>query len=162
MFRCCQAAFAAFEKVDVLPSVNLAKKENTMTVLKANTARRNTRRNSQATQEREATEFDGLWINVGIMTGDEDNPTFNRLPRGIAVDDLKTRKVYDNMDPDFAADVTMMNSLISMIQEKGLELEEGESIPLQFTVQLYRRQEGSESDQTQTDEQQAALASLFG
>jgi hypothetical protein len=114
--------------------------------------------------EREASEFEGLWINVGVITGDEndeDSQSFNRLPRGIAVEDLVTRKVYDNMDPDFASSVRLMNQIIEMIRRKGLELDEGESIPLNLSVQLYRRQE--EAQDNGTDDVDPDLeAKLFG
>ena len=91
-------------------------------------------------------EYQGLWLNVGIMqVGAEegDEPSFVRLPRGVAVSDLKSRKIYDNMDPDFAASANLMNQLISEIQKKALTLKEGESIPVNLSVQLYRRQEES-------------------
>lgn len=114
--------------------------------------------------EREVSEFEGLWINVGVMTGDEndeDSQSFNRLPRGIAVEDLVTRKVYDNMDPDFASSVRLMNQIIEMIRRKGLELDEGEAIPLNLSVQLYRRQE--EAQDNGTDDVDPDLeAKLFG
>ncbi len=89
-------------------------------------------------------EFQGLWLNVGIMQiGDEegDEPNFVRLPRGVALSDLKPRKIYPNMDPDFAASAHLMNQLITELQKKALTLKEGESIPVNLSVHLYRRQE---------------------
>ena len=110
----------------------------------------------------EASEFDGFWINAGVYMGEEgeaDNK-FVRLPRGIAVSDLKVRKVYETMDPEFAAQVNMMNEMILAIQEAcltageagkplaegeaGKPLAEGQSIPIQLSCVLYRRQEEAE------------------
>ena len=99
----------------------------------------------------EASEFDGFWINAGVYMGDEEDSKFVRLPRGIAVSDLKVRKVYETMDPEFAAQVNMMNEMILAIQEAcltageaGKPLAEGQSIPIQLSCVLYRRQEEAE------------------
>ena len=99
----------------------------------------------------EASEFDGFWINAGVYMGDEEDSKFVRLPRGIAVSDLKVRKVYETMDPDFAAQVNTMNEVILAIQEAclnageaGKPLAEGQSIPIQLSCVLYRRQEEAE------------------
>lgn len=99
----------------------------------------------------EASEFDGFWINVGVFVGEGDDAKFVRLPRGIAVSDLKARKVYETMDPEFAAQVEVMNEMILAIQEacltggdKGKPLAEGQSIPINVSAMLYRRQEEAE------------------
>ena len=107
-------------------------------------------------------EFQGLWLNIGIRqtTGEEGSePTFVRLPRGVAVSDLKPRKIYDNMDPDFAAQANLMNQIIAEVQKRSLTLKEGEAIPINLEVQLYRRQE--ESTQTETPEASADLATAL-
>jgi hypothetical protein len=106
-------------------------------------------------------EFQGLWLNVGIFqsSGEEgDEPKFVRLPRGVAVSDLKPRKIYDNMDPDFAASANLMNQLISEIQKKALTLTEGESIPINLEVQLYRRQEESAATNSPAENKDLASA----
>ena len=98
----------------------------------------------------ETSEFDGFWINCGVYMGEEDAAKFVRLPRGIAVSDLKPRKIYETMDPEFAAQVEMMNEMILAIQEacltanNGKPLTEGQSIPIQLSAVLYRRQEEAE------------------
>jgi hypothetical protein len=98
----------------------------------------------------ETSEFDGFWINPGVYMGDENDSKHVRLPRGIAVSDLKARKVYETMDPDFAAQVEMMNEMILAIQEAcltsndGKPLAEGQSIPINLSCVLYRRQEEAE------------------
>jgi len=110
-----------------------------MAVISVNSPRRNPIINDND-------EYQGLWLNVGIMQSgveEGDEPSFVRLPRGVAVSDLKSRKIYDNMDPDFAASANLMNQLITEIQKKALTLGEGESIPVNLSVQLYRRQEES-------------------
>ena len=107
-------------------------------------------RNRAAPAAAETSEFDGFWINNGIYMGDDDDSKFVRLPRGIAVSDLKLRKVYETMDPEFAAQVEMMNEMILAIQEAcltandGKPLNEGQSIPIQLSCVLYRRQEEAE------------------
>lgn len=98
----------------------------------------------------ETSEFDGFWINVGVFMGEGEDAKFVRLPRGIAVSDLKTRKVYETMDPEFAAQVELMNEMILAIQEACLQgndgkpLSEGQSIPINVSAMLYRRQEEAE------------------
>lgn len=98
----------------------------------------------------EVSEYDGFWINAGAFMGTEADAKHVRLPRGIAVSDLKARKIYETMDPDFAAQVEMMNEMILAIQEAclngndGKPLAEGQSIPINLSCVLYRRQEEAE------------------
>ena len=98
----------------------------------------------------EVSEFDGFWINCGVFMGEDDDAKFVRLPRGIAVSDLKARKIYETMDPEFAAQVELMNEMILAIQEACLQgndgkpLAEGQSIPINVSAMLYRRQEEAE------------------
>lgn len=105
---------------------------------------------ARTTAASEASEFDGFWINVGVYVGEGEAAKFVRLPRGIAVSDLKARKVYDTMDPEFAAQVEVMNEMILAIQEAcltgadGKPLDEGQSIPVNVSAVLYRRQEEAE------------------
>lgn len=127
-----------------------------MAIVTANT------RTTRAPLVAEVSEYEGLWINIGVLqVGAEegDTPTFVRLPRGVAVSDLRPRKIYDNMDPDFAGQANLMNQLIIEIQKKALTLEEGESVPINLTVQLYRRQE--ESTKTETPTANADLATAL-
>lgn len=125
---------------------------------------RTSTRRSGNTQEREVSEFDGLWINVGVNTKDEETgeENFVRLPRGIAVADLQTRKVYENMNEDFAADLNLTNSIIEMIREAGLQLEEGESKNINLSVQLYKRQEAVETAPVSKAANESLKAQLFG
>lgn len=107
-------------------------------------------------------EFAGLWINVGIETeaGDEGETKFNRLPRGIAVSDLKDHKVYASTNPEWAYEANLVNQVMAHIRNKGLTLAEGEAVMLNLSVQLYRRQETVETAPTVVD---AELESqLFG
>jgi hypothetical protein len=111
-------------------------------------------------------EFAGLWINVGLVTADEDDEStakFNRLPRGIAVSDLTEHRIYANSherNPEWAEEAQIVNALINKIREKSAELKEGESMPLHLSVQLYRRQEQVES--VAAPEVAVDLDSLFG
>lgn len=122
-----------------------------------------TRRASGTAGTREASEFDGLWINAGVNmpTGDGDETKFVRLPRGIAVSDLKQRKVYETMDPDFAAEVAIMNTVIAEIQAAALDLAEGESKEISMDLRLYRRQEEAEVIANK-DDTASVREALFG
>lgn len=124
---------------------------------------KNTRRAARSTTAipAEESEFQGFWLNVGVMT---DTGSFARLNRGIAVDDLMTRRVYESTDPAYAAEVSLTNQIVTAIKKHATskKLGEGEHIVLKnLTVVLYRRQEGSELD---GDAQQAADVEkmLFG
>lgn len=128
-----------------------------------------TKRTAQTTNRvtQDEDEYAGLWINVGITTeveGEgEDSMKFNRLPRGIAVSDLVPHRIYANSherNPDWAEEATLVNALIEKIREAGSKLGEGESMPLNFSVQLYRRQEQIES--VKAPEVNVDLDSLFG
>ncbi len=133
-----------------------------MSVISSN-ARTTTRSNVRNIRDAETNdEFEGIWLNFGVeMIGEDDEEsTFVRLPRGVAVSDLKTRKVYDSMDPAFAAQVNLMNQIIELVQAKGLELGEGESVPINLSAQLYRRQE--EAEAAPTTDNKALADSLFG
>ncbi len=97
-----------------------------------------------ARSTREASEFDGLYINAGICVageGKDAEDKFVRLPRGIAVADLKPKKVYDSMDANWAAETAIVNQVIAQIQAKAAGLAEGESLPINLELRLYRRQE---------------------
>lgn len=121
-----------------------------------------TQRGTRAPIINEVSEYDGLWINIGVsMASAEEGgmPTFVRLPRGVAVSDLQPRKIYDNMAADFAGQVNLMNQLIEEIQKKSLTLAEGESCPINLEVTLYRRQE--ESAKTDTPMANADLAAAL-
>lgn len=107
----------------------------------------NTRR-TRSNSSDEVSEFDGCWLNLGvnITKENEDKDTtevFVRLPLGVPVAQLKTRPVYETMDPDFASQVAMSNQMITLIQEACNELAEGEGKEINLSVQVYRRQEES-------------------
>lgn len=112
--------------------------------------------------EREPSEFDGIWLNIGITTKDEESgeTNFVRLPRGVAVSDLAPKKIYDSMSPEFAAQVALENKMIAEIQNAARQLAEGESkATAVLDVQLYKRQE--ESDASEINDATPEL-NLFG
>ena len=114
-------------------------------------------------------EFAGIFINVGVVTeevADEDKTfdKFNRLPRGIAVSDLTEHRIYANTserNPEWAKEAQIVNALIEKIREVSADMEEGESRPVQLSVQLYKRQEQVESV-AGVQEVEVDLDSLFG
>ncbi len=114
-------------------------------------------------------EFAGIWINVGVVTEEEDGEgnvveKFNRLPRGIAVSDLQDHRLYANSaerNPEWAEEATLVNQIMGMIREAGLELEEGESKPVNLSVQLYRRQEQVAAAPIPTADESDLKAKLF-
>lgn len=135
--------------------------------LKLATSRTNTVRNSAAKADEDA--YAGIWINVGVVTEEKDaegNVTekFNRLPRGIAVSDLVDHRLYANSherNPDWAEEATLVNQIMGMVREAGLELEEGESKPINLSVQLYRRQEQVAAAPIPTADEDDLKAKLF-
>lgn len=110
-----------------------------------------TKRPTKSNAAADEDEFAGLWINVGVETEGEDGNKFNRLPRGIAVSDLKDHKVYASTNPEWAGEATLVNQVMAHIRNKGLTLEEGEAVTLNLSVQLYRRQETVEAAPTVVD-----------
>lgn len=102
-----------------------------------------TRNTRAAATVQDEDEYAGLWINVGVETAEseEGETHFNRLPRGIAISDLKDHKIYASTNPEWGEEAQLVNSIMDMIREKGLTLAEGESMPINLSVQLYRRQE---------------------
>ena len=123
------------------------------------------KRTAKPAAANEASEYDGYWLNMGPTVAGAEGETgkFLRLPRGVAISDLKIRKVYENMDPEFAAEVNLINSVIKLLQSKcdGKTLAEGESMKVNLDVYLYRRQE--EADVVEDKTVASSLeASLFG
>lgn len=122
---------------------------------------------TRSTQTEES-EYEGFWINIGVYTGEEADAKFVRLPRNIAVGDLKPKKLYENMDADYAAQVEMMNEVITAIKEacltggpNGKPMAEGQMIPIQLSAVLYRRQEEAEVPRDATVAKSVRSA-LFG
>ena len=111
----------------------------------------------------EESPYDGIWLNIGIVTEDEDgNQKFNRLPRGIAVADLVPHKIYASTNPEWAEEAKAVNSLISILQKAGLKLEEGEARPLNLSVQIYRRQEQVEAVEATSVSEEDMEAAILG
>jgi hypothetical protein len=125
----------------------------------------NKRRN--ASTPAEADQYDGLWLNPGIFVatdGDEsgENKKFVRFNRGVAISDLKVRKIYETMDPDFAAEQMLLNERIEAIQAKALTLQEGEHIVVNLPMVLYRRMEEANVAPTPKADRKAIDSELFG
>lgn len=114
---------------------------------------------NSSNKTREPSEFDGMYINVGINTKQEDGSVkFVQLPRGIFVSDLTIGKIYPGMDSDHAAEVTLKNRMVIEIQKACRALEEGESLPSDmFSVEIYRRNE-----EVVVSEEDTAPLGLFG
>lgn len=128
-----------------------------------NTSKKSKTTKSSASDEN--SEFAGIYINVGLITSSEgeDGETeekFNRLPRGIAVADLVDHPIYASTNPQWAEEAALVNTLMAKIREHASQLEEGEAMPLNFSVQMYKRQEQVEQVASTVDDSQ--LDSLFG
>lgn len=120
------------------------------------------------TSEREVSEYDGLWVNVGVQSEEVNEETgeteikFNRIPRGIAVADFVDHRVFASSNPQWAKEANLINGIMDLIREAGLELEEGESKPLNLSVQLYRRQETVEAAPAPAASKDKLKSQLFG
>jgi len=110
----------------------------------------------------EADQFEGLWLNPGIFVGTEEEKKFVRFNRGVAIGDLKVRKLYESMDPDFAAEQLLINQRIERIQAKALTLAEGEMCVVNIPMVLYRRQEEATVTPTPKSDVKAIDDELFG
>ena len=99
---------------------------------------------TNSTTDREPSEFDGLWLNVGVNVKDPETgeAKFIRLSQGIPVAALQIKKVYEKMAPEFAASVQLENQMVREIQDAARQLEDGEAKNTDaLCVQLYRKQE---------------------
>lgn len=120
------------------------------------------------TSQRQESEYDGLWINVGVETeiegaeGEDAERKFVRLPRGIAVADLEDHKIYANTKPEWAEEAGMANGIMDIIREAGLALEEGEARVLNLQVQVYRRQEQVEAANSSPVDNNALKSAILG
>lgn len=142
-------------------AVAKANNRRTMTLAASNRGRGGRGQYNNNVPDREDDEFAGIYINIGLINETEDGPVFNRLPRGIAVSDLQMQQVYEATPPELRDDRNQINALIEMIQEHALQLEEGESLPLNFAVQMYRRNEANGEVEINNEERET-LQSLFG
>ena len=115
-----------------------------------------------ATTTQEADEFEGVWINPGIFVGTEEDKKHVRFNRGIALSDLKPRKLYESMDPDFAAEQQLLNERLERIQAKARTLEEGEMVVINLPLVLYRRQEEASVAPVAKSDAKAIDDELFG
>lgn len=111
------------------------------------------------TIEREETEFQGFWLNIGVRLKDG---TFARLSRGVAVDDLRTGQIYDTTDPGYAQQVAFMNTVTETIRKMSdkRKVAAGEAIELPLLeVILYRKKEGTDGVQAtmKLDDMEALL-----
>lgn len=113
----------------------------------------------------EPSEFDGFWLNFALPTADGEAPI--RLPLGVAVGDLKTKKLYASMDADFAAKTSMQNNAVTLIQRRCIKdgkpaMAEGEYVKVNLDVYIYRRMEELETPVEATPEVATLEAVLFG
>jgi hypothetical protein len=116
----------------------------------------------RATAPVEADQYEGLWLNPGIFVGTPEDKKFIRFNRGVAISDLKVRKLYESMDPDFAAEQSLLNQRIERIQAKALTLAEGEMCVVNIPMVLYRRQEEADVAPTPKSDIKAIDDELFG
>lgn len=113
----------------------------------------------------EPSEFDGFWLNFALPTAEGEDPI--RLPLGVAVGDLKTKKLYASMDPEFAAKTKLQNNAVTLIQRRCIKdgkpaMAEGEYVKVNMDVYIYRRMEELDAPVADTPEAEALEAVLFG
>lgn len=114
----------------------------------------------------EPSEFDGFWLNFALPTAEGEQPI--RLPLGVAVGDLKLKKLYASMDADFAAKTAMQNNAVTLIQRRCIKdgkpaMAEGEYVKVNLDVYIYRRMEELEQIAAEATPEVATLeAVLFG
>jgi hypothetical protein len=120
------------------------------------------RRAAAAPTTRVIDEYEGIWINPGIFVGTEEDKKHVRFNRGIALSDLKPRKLYESMDPDFAAEQQLLNERLERIQARALKLEEGEFIVINLPLVLYRKQEEASVAPVKKADAAAIDDELFG
>lgn len=107
--------------------------------------------------EREVSEFDGGWLNIGINASIDGENRFIRLPLGVALTDLskRKRKIYKTTienNPERAAELQLENDMIDQLCTYFQGMEEGESVEIDsFAVQLYRKNEELDADDMKVD-----------
>ena len=105
---------------------------------------------SNAQTEREPSEFDGIYVNVGIPMEIDCEEVFARLPhRAIALADLELYNVTDRTrknNPRWAAQADQINGVVAAMRKGGLGLEEGEGAPLKLALQIFRAEPKSDSE----------------
>lgn len=103
-----------------------------------------------------------IWMNVGLMTGDEEYP-FAALPFGIPVDTQEPLTTGRNSKNEkYREFVALRNQLLDEFQKAGTTLQPGEEIifPIEGTnlaVQLRRVDDESEQTPAQTGKHFAAF-----
>ncbi|ANJ20746.1 hypothetical protein HYO99_gp12 [Roseobacter phage RD-1410W1-01] len=128
--------------------------------------RSKTTQNSARRNEREPSEFDGIWLNVGVEIEIDGEIHFARLNKGIALADLEVAKISPRTvesNPSYAAQLSEANKVVKALQKGGLQLDHGDAAPLKLAVQMYRTEEASQNMPEITDSDvDATAANIFG
>lgn len=95
------------------------------------------------------------YINIGFVMKNKDDPergTFVKLPLGINLNMLNEKPIYENMSPEFKAEVSAMNKAIRALKKAAEELEPGEDLSIgAFICQLYKANEAITTVDNSTD-----------
>lgn len=120
---------------------------------------------ARSSSAREVSEFDGIYLNIGVNVKDAETgeENFVRLKYGVAVSSLVPKKIYARQleeNPEYAAQLQIENQIIAEIQAASRNLEEGEGkdAPV-LSVQLYR---ASTDVAPEEIEETAPTLNLFG
>lgn len=117
-----------------------------------------------SSKEREPSEFDGIYVNVGIPMTIDGEEVFARLPhRAVALADLELYNVTERTrknNPRWAQQADQINGVIAAMREGGLGLEQGEGAPLKLALQLFRAEE--KSDVAPTSPVVVSVADIMG
>ena len=116
--------------------------------------------------EREPSEYDGLWINVGVEIEVDGETYFARLNKGIAVADLELAKISPRTvesNPSYAKQLQAANTVVQALRKGGLQMDHGDSSPLKLSTQIYRVEEASQNmPEISESDVDAAAANIFG
>lgn len=116
--------------------------------------------------EREPSEYDGLWINVGVEVEVDGEVFFARLNKGIAVADLEISKISPRTvesNPAYAKQLDAANKVVMALRKGGLQMDHGDAAPLKLAAQIYRTEEASQNVPEITDSDvDAAASAIFG
>jgi hypothetical protein len=99
------------------------------------------RRQAATVIEREPSEFDGYWLNIGreCQNPETGETFFARISQGVPVASLQATTITARTSPEFAAQAKIGNSIMKAIQNACKAMNEGDFLNLgNLQIVLYR------------------------